>query len=95
MRKWLHKEMLAAIERKAESGSFDGGIRQDPIYRWFNLDTMEPFEESAEDAARRFVKAFAWPDEKPPAMISIDDRAITFTGEWPDIEDFTALQDVE
>jgi hypothetical protein len=33
-----------------------------------------------------------WPIEKPPAFITIDDRALTFEGTWPLIESLKAFQ---
>ena len=34
-----------------------------------------------------WILGIKWPNEKPAAMVSLDDRAITFTGIFPDVND--------
>jgi hypothetical protein len=42
------------------------------------------------DAA--LLESLHFPEHKPPAMVTLDDRAITFTGTWPDVETLRAFQ---
>lgn len=44
------------------------------------------------DRAIAILDAIRWPDEKPPALVTIDDRAITFDGTWPAIDRLLAFK---
>ena len=38
------------------------------------------------------IEGLEWPLEKPAAFVTIDDRALTFDGTWPDIEALKQFQ---
>jgi hypothetical protein len=44
------------------------------------------------DRATKLLDAITYPLDKPPAMVTIDDRAIQFNGEWPSIAWLKAFQ---
>ena len=39
----------------------------------------------SEIGSRGPIRGLEWPLEKPPELVMIDDRDITFTGVWPDM----------
>jgi hypothetical protein len=53
---------------------------------------MAPGHPDDFDAAEALLHAISYPTEKPSAMISIDDRALTFMGVWPAIEELRRFQ---
>lgn len=89
--------LFAAIEKfdvqifSSRSGQ-DGGIQamREWLGKWavdFWIFDQKATAPEADNMAARLLAAILWPTEKPRAMVTIDDRALTFTGEWPSIAD--------
>jgi len=55
-----------------------GGIEamQDALVRW-----------TAGEGDQSWLTLIVFPKDKPPARVGIDDRMITFTGEWPSMRE--------
>lgn len=58
---------------------------------WFSDHFTEYMFEKNPDLREKFQYFLCpewifFPEQKPPAFVSIDDRVLTFEGEWPEIE---------
>jgi hypothetical protein len=89
---FLHKAVDAFDVQILSSRSKDpGGIKA--MQRWLHTKVCEHYDCLYHTGAPRdFANAqeiltqIKFPIEKPAAFLTLDDRAITFTGKWPDIE---------
>lgn len=72
------------------------GMASDAPRWWFDricrTAFADPWDEEVCWAANRVIWEIKWPLFKPPALVTLDDRAITFTGTWPTFAELKAFR---
>jgi len=69
------------VQIYSSRSSWTGGVQA--MRDWLTNYTVV----AAGGATPEWLNMIVWPTEKPPAFVTLDDRAITFTGKWPDLDD--------
>jgi len=83
MRRWLQNHIMREMA--------DTLFRQKPL--WLRelvtaeYDNAAPYDLNLRELAAVVVKRIEFPKFKPPALVTLDDRAIQFKGDFPDLDE--------
>jgi len=84
MRHWLHKHYVELGTDTVVSE--EAQVIRDVIAQSPYATTDYSWKENVEEWSWQLVRNhLSWPRVKPPAFLMLDDRALTFAGEWPDV----------
>lgn len=81
MKRWLmrHLEQAFLDDHRLLAQAQD--VVGDP--GWF----MEPYDVECRDTTKALIKTLEFPRHKPPALVTVDDRAMQFDGYFPPMQD--------
>src|SRR5882762_8865387 len=83
---WKATEWFQVVIYSTRSKT-EAGI--DAMHNWFRSESIKEFGEDhpmSTMSMDRSAYPLTFAHEKPPAFLTIDDRAITFEGDWADLE---------
>ena len=87
-----HFRVVIFSSRSSSGHPSDGGNGMRAMRIWMEYWAQRelPNDEASGYAANRVINAIiwnkeAWPTSKPPAYLTIDDRAVGFDGTWPEM----------
>jgi len=85
MKKWLKQKLKEWIERKSDNYHTHTDWINASKLAEFNPG-MEPWGIEMNEWADGVIHSIKWPWFKPPAKLTIDDRAMQFCGTFPEID---------
>ena len=78
---WDAVQHFSVVVYSARSACVEGRVA---MRLWLERELIEEF---GHNDGWAISDALKFPDRKPSALVALDDRALTFTGVWPDIQD--------